>query len=247
MPDPRQPQRPQPPQPQHRQPAAQPHTGRPVERPVPSEHQDPSKLPAGIHAGDPAAAAKKGAARPVRPLPPSEQAPPIEAERKLKKGDSYWLVGSEDLGGGPPRKGKVIRLSDEPGKAVGLEMDEPVGGVDSDGQPWGVLHTCDGRGKPGHCLYARVDQVLDAKSLEAYKAHQAEQQHPAESDYEDLDELTVGPQHSQPATPGWESQTITEDDVGTLDLGGKHGTKESKHKDHGKKSGMWPGRETDEG
>jgi len=232
MPDPRQPQRPQPPPP--RQPAPQPHAGRPVERPVPSEHQDPSKLPPGIIAGDPSAAAKQGAARPVRPLPPSEQAPPIDAERKLRKGESYWVVGSEDLGGGPPRKGKVIRLSEETGKEIGLEMDEPVGGVDANGQSWGVLHTCDGRGKPGFCLYARPDQVLDAKSLEAYKAHQAEQQHPAESDFEDLDELTVGPQHSQPITPAMPALP-EEDDA-----------KKPRDKP-AKKTGMWPGREAEEG
>jgi hypothetical protein len=213
MPDPRYPQSRQP---QSRQPAPQP-AGRPQERPVPSEHKD---LPAGIHAGDPNAAAKRGAARPVRPLAPEEQAPPVEVERKLKKGESYWIVGSEDSPAAP-RKAKVIRLSNEVGKTIGVEFAEPIGGVDEHGQPWGVSHTCDGRGKLGHCLYVRPDQVLDEKAMQAHKARQTTEKQEAESKFEEYNEMTVGPQHSQVQTPlmdtsGRETMTIGKDDVGTI-------------------------------
>jgi hypothetical protein len=182
-----------------------------VERPVPHDTAADHLGAPDIHAGDPEAAAKQAKARPVRPLAPEDQAPPVEFERKLKKGESYWVVGNEDMP--TVRKGRIIRLSDEPGKAVGLEFDEPIEGVN---------HTCDGRGKQGHCLYARPDQVLDDKAMEAWKAHKKEAQAP--SPYEDFDELTVGPQHSQPLTPmieGREQMTLTRGDVGKLDLSRK--------------------------
>jgi hypothetical protein len=213
MPDPRQPQRPQPP-PHQRQPAPQPQRSQPGERPVPHD-PNADKVP-GIHVGDPNAVAKRAAARPVRPLDPSQQPPPVEVARKLRKGETYHVMGDEALP--TPRKGKIIRLSSEPGKGVGIEFDEPVGGTDESGQSWGVMHTCDGRGKLGHCLYVRPDMVLDDKAMAAHKAHQAEVS--AESSkYEEFDEITVGPQDSHPLTPameGRETMTIGPGDVGTI-------------------------------
>jgi hypothetical protein len=178
----------------------------------------------------------------IRALDPRHQAPPIAAERKLRKGESYLIVGHECLEG--PLKGKVIRLSDEAGKTVGVEFAEPIGGVDQDGQRWGVVHDCDGRGRMSHCLYVRPDQALDAKAEQAFLAGLAA---PAAAGpkFAEYDELTVGPQHSQPATPaGRETQTIAATDVGTLDLeikdeakeGPEDGTKEGPE-DDGPKEG----------
>lgn len=212
MPDPRKPQRPQ-----QRQPAPQPQRGYPQERPIP---YDPShdKMP-GIHVGDPTAAARRGASRPVRTLDPSQQPPPVEFERKIRKGETYWIMGHEEVP--VPRKGKIIRISNEPGKPIGVEFTEPIGGTDENGQPWGVTHTCDGRGKSGHCLYVRPDQVLDEKAMQAHKARQAEQA--AASTFDEFEEMTVGPQHSQPLSPavsvseqGPEQVSIGPGDVGTM-------------------------------
>jgi hypothetical protein len=209
MPDPRRPQRPP-----QRQPVPHPHSGRPVERMVPHD-PNADKVP-GIHVGDPAAAAARaGGSRPVRTLDPSQQPPPIEFERKIIKGQIYWIMGHEEVP--VARKGKVIRLTSEPGKAVGIEFEEPIGGVDSNGQPWGVAHTCDGRGKNGHCLYVRPDQVLDEKSMQTHKARMAELAEP--SPFEELEEMTVGPQHSQPLTPAMEERemmSIGHEDVGKV-------------------------------
>ena len=197
MPDPRQPHRPaQPPMP--RQPAPPPaRRTQPVERPVP---HDPAKDHLGakdIVVGDPNAA-RGGVPRPVRPLDPSMQPPPIEHERKIRKGESFWVMGHEECPA--PRKAKVIRLTAEPGKGVGVEFEEPIGGIDKDGNPWGVIHTCDGHGKSGHCLYVRPDQVLDDKALETFKARKSEAER-TESAFEEFDEITVGPQHSMVQTP----------------------------------------------
>ena len=174
MPDPRQRQHnPQPPRPSTSQ-----------------RGQAPAK-PAGPEA------APRGSSRPVRSLDPSQQAPPVEAERKIRKGEAYWIMGSEELP--RPRKGTIIRLSSEPGKAVGVEFEEPLGGVDENGQSWGTIHTCDGRGKNGYCLYVRPDQVLDEKAMKAHSARQAEAVEA--SKFDEYEELLVGPKHTQPLTP----------------------------------------------
>lgn len=58
---------------------------------------------------------------------------------EVKKGDTFWC---EHKRLSAPSKGKIIALTDEPGKMIGVEFDAAVGG-----------HTCDGRGKDGHCLW----------------------------------------------------------------------------------------------
>jgi hypothetical protein len=192
-----------------------------VERPVPHDKSKDHLAAPDINVGDPEAAAKAARSRPVRPLTPEQQPPPVDYERKIKKGDTYWIMGSEELPA--PRKGKIIRLSAEPGKAVGVEFAEPIGGVDAQGQPWGTVHTCDGRGKPGFCLYVRPDQVLDEKTMQAFKARQAEVEK-ATPKFDEFEEISVGPQHSMPLTPmmeGREQMAIGKDDVGTLALEGE--------------------------
>jgi len=197
MPDPRHPQQPRPP----RHPAPQPQRGQPAQ---------PAPVPT-----------KPSAMRPVRQLAPSEEAPPLEKQRKLKKGESYWVVGQRHLE--RPLKGKIVRLSNEPGKAIGIEFDQPIGGLDKEGQLWGVNHTCDGHGKQGHCLYVRPDQVLDEKEMASFNARQAEAR-AAETKWEEFDELTVGPTAppSVPAEPApnghSEKMTIGPGDVGKLEL-----------------------------
>lgn len=171
----------------------------PVERPVPHDTMGDHLADDRIDVGDPREAARHAAqAQPVRGLDPRQQAPPVETSRVLKTGQEYWIVGSEDLE--KPRRGKVVRLSTEPGKQVGVEFVEPVGGVDKQGQPWGVTHNCDGRGAMNHCLYVRPDQVLDDRAVQAYRARLAGASAEA-GQYQELEELRVGPEHSQVPVP----------------------------------------------
>jgi hypothetical protein len=158
-----------------------------------------------INVGDPEAACRRGGStRPVRPLAPEMQAPPVDEPRKLAKGAIFWIVGHEECP--TPKKAKIIRLSNEPGKQVGVEFDEPIGGVDSEGNQWGLVHTCDNRGKPGHCLYVRGDQCLDDRAMEAWKTRKSEVQAEA-SKWQDFDEITIGPDSSMPVTPAIELKT----------------------------------------
>jgi hypothetical protein len=171
----------------------------PVERPVPHDPMGDHLADDRINVGDPKAAAQRiGQARAVRSLDPAAQAPPVETNRVLKVGQTYWIVGSEDLA--KPRQGKIIRLSTDPGKQVGIEFVDPVGGVDKNGQPWGVAHDCDGRGKFNHCLYVRPDQVLDDRAVQVYQARRQAELADA-GKYQELEELKVGPEHSQVPTP----------------------------------------------
>lgn len=218
MPDPRQPQRPQPPPPQ-RQPAMQAQRGQPMPRPGP---HDPKP--------------GQGGSRPIRMLDPSEQAPPVETERKIRKGETYWVMGHEHLP--RPLKGKIVRLTSDPSRAVGVEFNELMGGTDDNGQSWGVVHTCDGHGRLGYCLYVRPDQVLDEKTMASVRARQTTRQ--AAPTCEEYEEITVGPQHSQPQTPASappadqsddqsaesrEKMTIESKDAGTLSAESLFGTK----------------------
>lgn len=186
-------------QPQHAQQRPPGPAPVPVERPVPHDPMGDHLADDRIHVGDPQAAAQRpGQDRPLRGLDLALQAPPVETPRVLKMGQEYWIVGSEDLA--KPRKGKVVRLSTDPGKQVGIEFADPVGGVDKNGQPWGVTHDCDGRGKPNCCLYVRPDQVLDDRAVQVYQARRQAELAEA-SKYQELDELRVGPEHSQVPTP----------------------------------------------
>ncbi len=52
--------------------------------------------------------------------------------------------------------GTVIALTDEPGKAIGVEYDEAVG-----------EHSCDGRGKDRFCSWIHPDHVFDVRQAES--------------------------------------------------------------------------------
>ena len=60
--------------------------------------------------------------------------------KTINKGDKFVFAHTEVK---EPLLGTVIALTDAPGKKIGLEFEVNVGG-----------HSCDGRGKPGHCLWA---------------------------------------------------------------------------------------------
>jgi len=59
--------------------------------------------------------------------------------RTIRKGDRMWLVGQ---GTPTPVQATVIVLTSSAAKQVGIEFDTPVG-----------VHSCDGHGKQGYCLW----------------------------------------------------------------------------------------------
>lgn len=73
--------------------------------------------------------------------------------KKISKGDKF-VCTLKRLS--KPLIGTVIALTNEPGKKIGLEFEEDVKG-----------HSCDGRGKDGHCLWASQYDILTKEEYEA--------------------------------------------------------------------------------
>ncbi len=65
---------------------------------------------------------------------------------RVSVGDSMWCTHRRLPS---PLLGTIIALTDEPGKMIGLEFEEDVGG-----------HSCDGRGQDKYCLWVSPVQIL---------------------------------------------------------------------------------------
>lgn len=82
---------------------------------------------------------------------------------KIRKGDKFVCLHPRMS---QPAVGDVIALTSDPGKMIGLEFSDPIG-----------LHSCDGRGKDGYCIWVRPEHLLTedefTESLKAKKAAQA--------------------------------------------------------------------------
>jgi len=66
--------------------------------------------------------------------------------KKISKGDKFVCLH--------PRMpcvaiGKVIALTSDPSKMIGLEFDDPIG-----------IHSCDNRGKDKHCIWVSPNDIL---------------------------------------------------------------------------------------
>ena len=84
----------------------------------------------------------------------------------VKKGEKYWCVHRKLA---RPVLGTCIALTDNPGKAVAIEFEDKIG-----------IHSCDGRGKDGHCiwllpgnLYTEDEYKLVKKKFEEQAEHAA--------------------------------------------------------------------------
>lgn len=102
----------------------------------------------------------------------------------LKKGDEIYCTLSRL---GKPKKGKIIALTTNPAKQIGLEFDEDVAGC-----------SCDGRGKQGYCLWAKVEHLATESMVKAQlaqceidEARAAERNVDTQGEVESLD-LTAG-------------------------------------------------------
>lgn len=72
---------------------------------------------------------------------------------EISVGDRMYVVSLDN-----PFIGTVIALTDEPGKMIGIELDEPAG-----------YHTCDGRGKNKYCIWVSPEQILTEVEFEDEK------------------------------------------------------------------------------
>ncbi len=93
--------------------------------------------------------------------------------KKIVKGDVFICLHPR-LGAAIP--GKVIALTSDETKQIGLEFDQNVNG-----------HSCDGRGLDGHCLWVRPQYILTPAEYEQeLKAKQAAADVIAANDLEEL-------------------------------------------------------------
>jgi hypothetical protein len=72
--------------------------------------------------------------------------------KKIVKGDKFVCLLPRL---GSPLVGAVISLTADETKQIGLEFDQHVNG-----------HSCDGRGKEGHCLWTRPAFLLTIEEYE---------------------------------------------------------------------------------
>ena len=94
----------------------------------------------------------------------------------VKKGEKFWCVYRKLT---LPMHGTVIIMTDNPGKSVGVEFDEDVGG-----------HTCDNRGKKGHCLWLRPENLYTEEEIGLLKDQsQNEKMHQEMRDGKEVDSL----------------------------------------------------------
>lgn len=79
------------------------------------------------------------------------------AKLTLRVGDAI-VVHAPDHGIKSLPMAKIIAITDEPGKTVGVEFGDPVG-----------RHSCDGAGKTGYCLWVAPEHILLPKEAEELK------------------------------------------------------------------------------
>lgn len=105
------------------------------------------------------------------------------AKAKVKKGDTIWVMIPRFARVGlPPQEGKIVVLSNTPGKQVGVEFKKPEVGV----------HNCDGHSKKNNCLFVRPKDVMSKKQAEAFIAEQKEaMKHLKAVTVDEVDELEL--------------------------------------------------------
>jgi hypothetical protein len=65
----------------------------------------------------------------------------------IKVGDEVVVVYPQRLAF--PTRAKIIAITNEPGKVLGVQFESPVG-----------IHSCDGRGQDKHCMWIHPDNLL---------------------------------------------------------------------------------------
>lgn len=114
---------------------------------------------------------------------------------KISKGQEFWCLHPRMP---QPIKGKIIALTDKADKLIGIEFPEPISG----------FHNCDGRGAQSSCLWVLPRHIhTDEEFEEVKKIRQLSQEHAAELEANDVEELDLSlldqpPAEEQPAEDG---------------------------------------------
>jgi len=95
---------------------------------------------------------------------------------EISVGDKLWCTHRRLL---RPMLGIIIALTSEPGKLIGLEFLEDVGG-----------HSCDNRGKNGYCLWAVSEHVMTEAE---YASFEAAKQTARDSQYQEYKKVILKP------------------------------------------------------
>lgn len=77
--------------------------------------------------------------------------------KEIKLGDKFYCFHKRL---DKPVKGTVIALTNRPGKMIGLQFPNKMGG-----------HECDGKGKKGHCLWVTPQHILTEQEWKKEQAH----------------------------------------------------------------------------
>ena len=103
--------------------------------------------------------------------------------KTIRKNDKVWINNSRVIRAGKgPQKATVVVITDNLGKQVGVQFDEP--GIGS--------HNCDGYGSTSNCLWVRATEVLNDKEVSDLMAVHAEaQKHAAASSFKEIPSITV--------------------------------------------------------
>ena len=94
----------------------------------------------------------------------------------IHRGDQFWCLHRRLL---RPQFGTVIALTTEPGKSIGLEFADPIGG-----------HSCDGRGQDGYCLWVTPEHILTDAEFQ-YKKMALEEAEALQEPVFELEELNL--------------------------------------------------------
>ena len=94
--------------------------------------------------------------------------------KKITIGDRFVVLKEIN---GSPTMGTVIALTSQPGKRIGIKLDEQVG-----------YHSCDGRCEDGYGAWVMADGILTEAEYEDLKA---EQKAASQPQFEEFTSITL--------------------------------------------------------
>jgi len=103
--------------------------------------------------------------------------------KTIKKGDTIWVNSQRVLRiGKGPQKATIVVITDNIGKQVGVQFEEPGIGV----------HNCDGYGSNLNCLWVRATDVLNETEISNLMTLYAEaQKHAASLSFKEIPSITI--------------------------------------------------------
>tara|TARA_R110000751_G_scaffold186010_3_gene292463 strand:- start:479 stop:814 length:336 start_codon:yes stop_codon:yes gene_type:complete len=107
------------------------------------------------------------------------------AEISIKKDDRVFCIHRKAIEGGKnpgsPIEGKIIGITARANRQIAVELSEEVSGG----------HDCDGRGKPGFCIWCRPAHVMLPQEWEVKKLQLDEAAAKAAALDEEVEELVL--------------------------------------------------------